>query len=60
MTYALIRPAERTDEGTGVLIVALERLDALSKILGKVEIIGKVRGCWIYKSSRRHYAHFSI
>jgi hypothetical protein len=47
MTYVLIRPAERTDEGTGVLIVALERLDALSKILGKVEIIGKVQGCWV-------------
>ena len=46
MTYALIRPAERTD-GTGVLIVALERLDSLSKILGKAEIIGKVRGCWV-------------
>ncbi|KAF8500223.1 tRNA synthetases class I-domain-containing protein [Russula emetica] len=44
MMYALIRPAERTDEGTGVLIVALERLNALSKILGKAEIIGKVRG----------------
>lgn len=47
MTYALIRPVERTDEGTGVLIVALERLDALSKILGKAEIVGKVRGCWV-------------
>jgi hypothetical protein len=47
MTYVLIRPAERTDEGTGVLIVALERLNALSKILGKTEIIGKLRGCWV-------------
>lgn len=45
MTYALIRPTERTDEGTGVFIVAMERLDALSKILRKAEIIGKVRGC---------------
>jgi hypothetical protein len=47
MTYALIRSTERTDEGFGVLIVALERLDALSKILGKAEIIGKVQGCWV-------------
>lgn len=45
MTYALIRPAEQIDEGAGVFIVALERLDALSKILGKADIIGKVRGC---------------
>ncbi len=45
MTYALIRPAEPTDEGPSVLIVALERLDALSKILGKAKIVGKVRGC---------------
>ncbi len=45
MTYALIRPAQRTDEGASLLIVALERLDALSKILGKAEIIGNVRGC---------------
>jgi hypothetical protein len=44
MTYALIRPAERTDEGVSALIVALERLDALSKILGKVEIVAKVQG----------------
>jgi hypothetical protein len=47
MTYALIRPTERTGEGVGVLIVALERLDAFSKIFGKAEIIGKVRGCWV-------------
>jgi isoleucyl-tRNA synthetase len=47
MTYALIFPAEQTDERTGVFIVALERLDALSKILGKAEIIGKIRGCWV-------------
>ncbi|KAI0284613.1 isoleucyl-tRNA synthetase [Russula aff. rugulosa BPL654] len=44
MTYALIRPTERTNEESSVLIVALERLDALFKILGKAEIIGKVRG----------------
>ena len=60
MTYALIRPTERTNEESSVLIVALERLDALFKILGKAEIIGKVRGYWVQKSSRRHYAHFSI
>jgi hypothetical protein len=47
MTYALIRPTERTNEGSSVLIVALERLDALFKILGKAEIIGKVRGYWV-------------
>lgn len=47
MMYALIRPTERIDERVGVFIVALERLDALSKILGKAEIIGKVRGCWV-------------
>lgn len=47
MIYALTRPAERFGEGTGVLIVALERLGALSKILGNAEIIGKVRGYWI-------------
>ena len=45
MTYTLIRPTESTDEEAGVHIVALERLDALSKIVGKVEIIGKLRGC---------------
>ena len=43
MTYALIRPAQRTD-GVSALIVALERLDALSKILGKTEIVAKVQG----------------
>jgi hypothetical protein len=47
MTYALIRRTELADERTDVLIVALERLDALSKILGKAEIIGKVRGCLV-------------
>lgn len=45
MIYALIRSTERVSEGTGVLVVALERLGALSKILGNAEIIGKVRGC---------------
>ena len=58
MTYVLIRPAERVDEQKGVLIVALERLDALSKILGNAEIIGKVRGCWVQKPYHLHYAHF--
>ena len=43
MTYALIRTTQRTD-GSSALIVALERLDALSKILGKVEIVAKVQG----------------
>jgi hypothetical protein len=43
MTYALIRPAERTDEGAA-FIVALERLDAFSDILGKAEIVAKVQG----------------
>ena len=44
MTYALIRPAEQTDEGASALIVALERLDALSKVLGRVEVVAKVQG----------------
>jgi hypothetical protein len=44
MTYALIRPGERADEGATALIVALERLDALSKILGRAEIVAKVQG----------------
>ena len=43
MTYALIRPVERTDEGAA-FIVALERLDAVSEILGKAEIVAKVQG----------------
>jgi isoleucyl-tRNA synthetase len=51
MTYAMIRPVELADEGTGVLVVALERLDALSKMLGKAEIIGKIRGCLVKKPS---------
>ena len=44
MTYALIRPAEWTDGGASAFIVALERLDAVSKFLGKVEIVAKFRG----------------
>ncbi|KAI0293979.1 tRNA synthetases class I-domain-containing protein [Russula brevipes] len=44
LTYALINTPERTDGDTCALIVALERLDALSKILGKVEIVAKIRG----------------
>jgi len=44
MTYALIRPAERSDEGASVLIVALERLNALSKLIGKAEVVTQIRG----------------
>ncbi|KAI9508081.1 isoleucyl-tRNA synthetase [Russula earlei] len=44
LTYALIRPAERTDESARVLIVALERLDVLSKIVGKAEVLAEIRG----------------
>jgi hypothetical protein len=44
MTYALIRPAERSDEGASILIVALERLNALSKVIGKAEVVTQIRG----------------
>jgi hypothetical protein len=60
MTYALVHPAEQTDGEASALIVALERLDALSKILGKTDIVAKVQGLWIQKSFRQHYAHLYI
>jgi hypothetical protein len=44
MTYALIRPADLTNEGAGAMFVALERLEALSKILEKAEVIGLIQG----------------
>ena len=44
MTYALIRPAKRADESARALVVALERLDALSKIVGEAEVIAEFRG----------------
>lgn len=50
MTYALIRRAELTNEGGGVIFVALERLEALSKVLAKTEVIGEIRGHCIFKS----------
>ena len=43
MTYVMVRCVERTDEGT--FLVALERLGALSTVLGKVEIVGEIQGC---------------
>jgi isoleucyl-tRNA synthetase len=48
ITYALIRSAERSDDGASTLIVALERLDALSKVIGKVEVLAQIRGPCIY------------
>ena len=44
MTYALIRRADLTNETAGAIFVALERLEALSKTLGKVEVIGLIQG----------------
>jgi hypothetical protein len=44
MTYALIRPTKSADETAGALIVALERFDALSKIVGEAEVIAEFRG----------------
>ncbi|KAH9063221.1 isoleucyl-tRNA synthetase [Lactarius vividus] len=42
MTYVMIRCVERTDEGA--FLVALERLSALSTVLGKVEVVAEIRG----------------
>ena len=47
MIYALIRPTERSDEGGSALIVARERLDSLSKFLGKPEVVAEIQGCRI-------------
>jgi isoleucyl-tRNA synthetase len=44
MTYALIRPVELPNEGASVLIVAQERLEALSKVIGKAELVAQIRG----------------
>jgi isoleucyl-tRNA synthetase len=44
MTYALIRPAERSGEDGNVYIVALERLSALSKVIGEAEVVAQIRG----------------
>jgi hypothetical protein len=44
MAYALVRRADVKNEGAGAIFVAVERLEALSKILGKVEVIGLIRG----------------
>ena len=38
----MVRCVERTDEDT--FLVALERLDTLSTVLGKVEIVGEIQG----------------
>jgi hypothetical protein len=44
MTYALIRRADATNETAGAIFVAFERLEALSKTLGKAEVIGLIPG----------------
>jgi hypothetical protein len=44
MTYVMVRCVERTDEGA--FLVALERLNALSTVLGKVEVVAAIRGCY--------------
>jgi hypothetical protein len=40
----MVRCVERTDEGA--FLVALERLGALSAVLGEVEIVGEIQGCY--------------
>ena len=54
MTYALIRTAELSNEGAGVLIVAQERLEALSKVIGTAELVAHIRG----HSTLCHFAAF--
>ncbi len=44
MTYVMVRCAERTDEG--VFLLAHERLGTLFKVLGKVEVVAEIRGCY--------------
>jgi hypothetical protein len=44
MTYALIRPVDLANEGAGAMFVALERLEALSKIIEKAEVIRLIQG----------------
>ena len=38
----MVRRVEQTDEGA--FLVALERLDALSAVFGKVEVVAEIRG----------------
>ncbi|KAI0305316.1 tRNA synthetases class I-domain-containing protein [Multifurca ochricompacta] len=42
MTYVMIRSAEW--DGESAFLVALERLEGLSKILGKVEVVAEIQG----------------
>ena len=39
----MVRCVERAEEGA--FLVALERLNALSTVLGKAEVIAEIRGC---------------
>ncbi|KAI0264675.1 tRNA synthetases class I-domain-containing protein [Gloeopeniophorella convolvens] len=42
MNYVVVRPTK--DPENGVFIVASARLEALSKILGEVQVVGEIRG----------------
>ena len=44
MTYALIRPTELSNEDASIFIVAQERLEALSKVIGKAELVAHIQG----------------
>ena len=44
MTYALIRPTELSHEDASVFIVAQERLEALSRVIGTAELVAHIRG----------------
>jgi isoleucyl-tRNA synthetase len=60
MTYTLIRPAElpNDSEGASVLIVAQERLEALSKVIGKAELVAQIRGRSIsYRFAAHAHSH---
>ena len=56
MTYALIRPTELSNEDASVFIVAQERLEALSKVIGKAELVAHIQG----RSSLYNFAVFML